>query len=220
VRPSAVIDKLTKANEEGGRGKTTGIFALELAYMLEHYSNKGQQDSEQILNLYLNGIQSLMLAVGFTMRAGELSGRLWQSLVDDCLQPQQGVIQKDGLRFGSLLEAAAVSGADLANLVSQMPHGMSVEGLRPRLIAAVVDYRLKLQMFEHASSVARYEKKSLLRENCHRSRRGARCDPVSASQLAPRSEESLDESTSLKYTQTRPKQRPHRIAFAGRFAIN
>jgi hypothetical protein len=51
---------------------------------------------------------------------------------------------------------------------------MSIEGLRPRLNSAVVDYRLKLKMHESACEIAITEKNSLFCEAAHRSRRGAR----------------------------------------------
>jgi len=89
-------------------------------------------------------------------------------------QPKEEV---DGSLFGSLLEAAALSGADLAHLVTKIPHGMAIEGLRPRLVAAVADYRHKLRMYEFLSEIATTEKTSLLREVSHRSRRGAEYNP-------------------------------------------
>lgn len=108
----------------------------------------------------------------------QYSSVLWEVLLDYCLSNTERTNQKDGALFGSLLEAAALSGADLANLVTQIPPGMAIEGLRPRLVAAVADYRLKLQMHQASSTIATTEKKDLLAEVAHRSRRGFRCDMV------------------------------------------
>jgi hypothetical protein len=89
----------------------------------------------------------------------------------------------DGSLFGSLLEAAALSGADLAHLVAQIPPGMGIEGLRPRLVAAVADYRLKLLMHKSSAEIASEEKITLHRERTHRSRRGMRCELASHSKI-------------------------------------
>jgi hypothetical protein len=110
----------------------------------------------------------LVLAVSFAQRTPSHSSRLWTTLIDYCIAHDNGRL------FGSLLEAAALSGADLASLVTKVPPGMAIEGLRPRLVAAVADYRLKLKMHETASEGATQEMISILQELSHRSRRGAR----------------------------------------------
>jgi hypothetical protein len=117
---------------------------------------------------YLKGAKSLVLAVSFAQRTPSHSSRLWTTLIDYCIAHDNGRL------FGSLLEAAALSGADLASLVTKVPPGMAIEGLRPRLVAAVADYRLKLKMHETASEGATQEMISILQELSHRSRRGAR----------------------------------------------
>ena len=151
-------------------------FALELAYIIERFGKGTEEDAKQILDLYLNGSKSLMLAVSYAQRNTEYSSQLWSILIDHCLhnaQDDDGAT-KDGSLFGSLLECAALSGADLAHLVTQIPQGMNVEGLRPRLVAAVADYRWKLKMHEAASTIGTNERIVLLRELAHRSRRGTR----------------------------------------------
>jgi hypothetical protein len=116
----------------------------------------------------MKGAKSLVLAVSFAQRTPSHSSRLWTTLIDYCIAHESGRL------FGSLLEASALSGADLASLVTKVPPGMSIEGLRPRLVAAVADYRLKLKMHETASESATQELISILQELGHRSRRGAR----------------------------------------------
>jgi hypothetical protein len=86
-----------------------------------------------------------------------------------------------GALFGNLLEAAAHNGSDLASLVSRIPEGMSIEGLRPKLIGAVKDYRYKVKLHENVDELLVEDKVSILRELNHVSRRGERI--------------SLDEST-------------------------
>jgi hypothetical protein len=173
------VGKMLEVERRGGAGLSR-TFALELAYIMENYGNDTSDDAALVLELYLRGAQSLMLAVSFAQRATPHSSTLWQSLINHCLASSQSGeggspgMKEDGTLFGSLLEAAALSGADLAHLVKQIPHGMAVEGLRPRLVAAVMDYRLKLQMNEVASAISVSERKSLLRECIHRSRRGLR----------------------------------------------
>jgi hypothetical protein len=176
------VGKMLQKERRGGAG-VSHTFALELAYIMEHYGDDSESDARLVLELYLKGAQSLMLAVAFAQRAGEHSSVLWETLIDYCLSGSKSGSagsQFDGSLFGSLLEAAALSGADLAKLVKQIPTGMVVEGLRPRLVAAVADYRMKVQMQQNASEIALKEKVALHRELTQRSRRGVRCKIFSA----------------------------------------
>ena len=151
------------------------LFSLELAYIIEHFSELDETEAKHILDLYLGGANSIMLAVSFVQRHKEYSSVLWDQLIDYCLTHKaQGENEKDGMLFGSLLEAAAMSGADLARLVKRIPPGMVVEGLRPRLVAAVADYRHKLDIVEAANSAGSADRVALLQEITHRSRRGVR----------------------------------------------
>ncbi len=109
---------------------------------------------------------------------------LWEALVAYCLNakidvPIEGSENNnynEGQLFGSLLEVAARSGADLAHLVSKIPAGMSIHGIRSKLVTAISDYRFKLKINEDAARILQNDKVSLLREQCHRSRRGLRID--------------------------------------------
>lgn len=162
----------------------SGTFALEFAFIMERYGAGLLDDAAMILELYLKGAESLVLAVSFAERCREYSSTLWQTLIEYCLASEDDKqddysSKENGTLFGSLLEAAALSGADLAHLVKQVPTGMAVEGLRPRLVAAVADYRLKLQMHESADAIAVAEKVALLRECGHRLRRGVLFDAQS-----------------------------------------
>ena len=148
-------------------------FALELAYVIEHYSDQSEGEALTILDLFVKGAMSIVLGVAYAQRQRQYSSLLWDKLISHCLSPVRGS-SGDGMQFGSLLEAAALSGADLARLVTRIPPGMIVEGLRPRLVAAVADYRLMVDIHQAASSAASNEQKVLLREVAHRSRRGAR----------------------------------------------
>lgn len=150
----------------------SSIFALELAHIIEYYGSETQDDAMAILKLYVEGAKSVMLGVAYAQRTKRFSTLLWDKLVDHCLSPRTS--DGDGMLFGALLEAAALSGADLARLVAKIPPGMEVEGLRPRLVAAVADYRLMVDIHQAASDAAAEEQVSLLREVAHRSRRGAR----------------------------------------------
>ena len=110
---------------------------------------------------------------------------LWDELVVYCLNAQIDDLSpeggdnenaKNGQLFGSLLEVAARSGADLAHLVKKIPTGMSIFGIRSKLVTAISDYRFKLKINEDAAKILQNDKVSLLREQCHRSRRGVRVD--------------------------------------------
>lgn len=170
-------------DDERKRGPDeSNVFALELAYIMEHFGNDSLEDVSLVLDLYLKGARSLVLAVAYAQRTGRHSLELWHTLIQYCLSPESSPktdtnnsARENSSLFGSLLEAAALSGADVAVLVNQIPHGMAVEGLRPRLVAAIADYRLKLQMHESSSRIAASERAILQSEYSHRSRRGFRC---------------------------------------------
>ena len=146
---------------------------MELAFVIEEYGDGTDDDADTVLDLYLNGTQSVMMAASYAQRTTGHGARLWNNLIQYCLDEGQSK-GGDGSLFGSLLESAALCGADLSLLVSRIPEGMNVEGLRPKLVAAVGDYRLKLKMHEASTTIAEREKKSLLVELGHRSRRGTR----------------------------------------------
>jgi hypothetical protein len=187
------VAKLLQAERSrgGSSAVVSNVFALELAYILENFGGDGVDETRLILDLYLKGCESLMLAVSYAQRTPARSEALWESLIDYCLSddnqksthrsPAQSsrkgpakAIKADGSLFGSLLEAAALSGADLAHLVQQIPPGMSIEGLRPRLVSAVADSRFKVRMRQLTREIAVRESRMLARELEHRSRRGSR----------------------------------------------
>jgi vacuolar protein sorting-associated protein 41 len=160
--------------------ESSHLFALELAYVIENYGNRSEEESQQILSLYLNGAKSVMLAASYAQRNKDHTKVLWETLIEYCLLGGDGELADvtqnlaDGTLFGTLLEAAALCGADLARLVTSIPEGMNIEGLRPRLVAAVADYRMKLSMHQAAANICKTDRITLLRELGHRSRRGVR----------------------------------------------
>jgi hypothetical protein len=134
--------------------------------------------------------------------------------------------------FGSLLEAAALCGADLAHLVSHIPPGMQVEGLRPRMVSAVADYRLKVELYASADRIGTNEKLVLCQEATLRSKRGMRfdqskCDiqltasPADDSLFAPGNEHTLalDAAFPLLQQNLRTRSRPLRYRRALSIAI-
>lgn len=179
----AEVGKILEKERRGSAG-VSRILALELAYMMENFGDGSESDAQLILELYLKGTQSIMLAVSFTQRAHDYFGKLWETLIEYCLSnssvaeesTQDKTSLKSGALFGSLLEAAAHCGADLAHLVSQIPPGMQVEGLRPRMVAAVADYRLKVELHSISTDIAIAEKVLLYQEMSRRSHRGMRSD--------------------------------------------
>ena len=147
------------------------IFALELAFIIEKYSDETETEAMGVLKLYLNGAKSLPLAVSYAQRQKKFHSKLWDHLISHCLKQAS-----DGTIYGELLEAAALTGADLSQLVERIPPGMVVEGLRSRLVAAVADYRMKLEIYEAAMAAGSEEKVTLMREIGQRVRRGLRYD--------------------------------------------
>jgi len=158
-------------NEPSKKGSSSPIFALELAYIVEKYSDETETEAMGILNLYLKGAKSLPLAISYAQRQKKYTSALWDHLISHCLKEAS-----DGMIYGELLEAAALAGADLSRLVERIPPGMVVEGLRPRLVAAVADYRMKLEIYEAAMAAGSEEQVTLMREIGHRVRRGLRYD--------------------------------------------
>ena len=165
------------------------LFARELAYVIERCDSGTEDDSRTILQLYLEGTKSLPLAVTYAQRNKAHSTMLWDSLISYCLDPKPQLSRKrkgkkkdsvadkeNGHLFGALLEVAARSGADLSHLVSKIPKGMQIEGLRPRLIASIADYRVKVQMHKAAADILNKDKVDLLRELAQKSRRGTRVE--------------------------------------------
>lgn len=184
IGPAEVGKMLQK--ERRGSGFSTN-FALEVAYIMEHFGENTEANAKLILDLYLLGAKSVTLATSFTTRNQYYSETLWETLVDHCLknvnQLQSEISASpssltDGKTYGALLEAAALCGADLAQLIARIPAGMQVEGLKPRLVAAVADYRLRVQLHSNSSRIAAKEKLLLLQEVSLRARKGMRCNAV------------------------------------------
>lgn len=176
IHAGEVRERLEKIR---GGNAASPFFARELAFVIENFGRGSIDDSNEILHLYLLGAKNLHLAVAYAERSSKHSDLLWDKLIEHCTTPS-GLIAGEthnsamGARFGSLLEAAAQTGSDVANLVSKIPTGMSIEGLRPKLIAAVSDARNKLKMHDRAAAVLLEDKVSILRELSHVSRRGER----------------------------------------------
>lgn len=224
INPTEVAKQL-QIQRKGFAG-VSGVFALELAYIMDRYGEQSKENANIVLELYLKGARSLMLAVSFAQRSKEYKAELWKILIDYCLsndkRKSEGAQVDDGKLFGSLLEAAALSGADLASLVTKIPQDMSIEGLRPRLVGAVSDYRWKLQMHESANEVTGREMADLYKEYEHRSRRGRRYEPSDKievpgwARLAKESDASKGKGQktpeqSVLAPTLRPKQRPQRF---------
>ena len=178
ARRTLEMQRSKEFDEDGEAGELiveghSSYFSLELAYIIENYGDETEAEAFGVLDLYLEGVKSLMLAVSYAQRQRTHSKSVWDRLINYCIS-NQNEFAGDGSLFGALLEASASCGADLARLVARIPPGMNVEGLRPRLVAAVADYRMKLDIHEAASEAAEGEKVALLREVAHRSRRGVR----------------------------------------------
>jgi len=163
-----------------GGGADSPVFARELAFVIETFGKGTIEDAKEVLQLYLRGAKNLYMAVAFAERNTKYSSVLWDMLVEHCTTPDPTSDANHnsalGALFGSLLEAAAHTGSDLASLVSRIPEGMSIEGLRPKLIAAITDYRYKVKIHEHVDNMLMDDKVSVLRELSHLSRRGKRMD--------------------------------------------
>ena len=153
------------------------LFAHELAFVMERSGTGNEEDSKKILILYLEGVVSLPHAVEYIQRNPRMSTELWEFLISYCLTTSDGSKKSSkGRVFGSLLEVSARSGADLATLVTKIPKKMKIEGVRSKLVNAISDYRLKLEMHDACMDILGSDKVSLLRDQYCRSRRGTRVD--------------------------------------------
>jgi hypothetical protein len=166
IRPESVIDALEK--HRGGKIDSP-IYARELAFVIERFGSDEHKNAEKILQIYLLGAKNLFLAVAYAERNTKQSSALWEMLITHCTEAEG-----HGTLFGSLLEAAAHCGADLSSLVAKIPEGVAIEGLRPKLIAAVTDYRYKVKIHEFESNIMIDDKVSIIRELSHLSRRASR----------------------------------------------
>lgn len=162
-------DRVIETLEKHRRKIDSPIYAQELAFVLEKFGNGGFDNAKKVLDIYLLGAKNLFLAVAYTERNTEHSGALWEILIAYSTEAEG-----HGALFGSLLEAAAHCGADLSSLVAKIPEGVAIEGLRPKLIAAVTDYRYKVTIHEFESKILIEDKISIIRSIIHRSRRGFR----------------------------------------------
>jgi hypothetical protein len=78
------VGKMLEIERRGGAG-VSRTFALELAYIMENYGNDSESDAQLVLELYLKGAQSLMLAVSYAQRTKSHSAKLWETLIEHCL---------------------------------------------------------------------------------------------------------------------------------------
>jgi len=179
IQADDVREKLTTYR---GGSVDSPVFARELAFVIESFGKGTVDDAKEVLELYVRGEKNLYMAVAYAERNTKHSSILWDILVEYCttadpLSSSDETNQNRGAQgalFGSLLEAAAHTGSDLATLVTRIPEGMSIEGLRPKLIAAISDYRYKVKIHEQVDNILMEDKVSILRELSHVSRRGER----------------------------------------------
>ena len=177
IQADDVREKLTTYR---GGSVESPVFARELAFVIESFGKGTVDDAKEVL--YVRGEKNLYMAVAYAERNTKHSSILWDILVEYCTTADPSSSSNDtnqnrgaqGALFGSLLEAAAHTGSDLATLVTRIPKGMSIEGLRPKLIAAISDYRYKVKIHEQVDGILREDKVSILRELSHVSRRGER----------------------------------------------
>jgi len=143
------------------------LFARELAYLLECNGPPSEEVSKTVLSLYLDGASSLPLAVAYAERNTQYSNILWTNLVSYSLNVNI---------FGTLLEVAARYGANLAYLVSRIPKGLQVEGIRPKLVSAIQDYQLKVKIHDGVKTVIYEDKIQLMRDLHYTTRRAKRIE--------------------------------------------
>jgi hypothetical protein len=153
------------------------LFAHELAFVMERSGKGNEEDAKKILTLYLEGVVSLPHAVEYIQRNPRMASELWEYLISYCLNTKES--GKKSRVFGSLLEVSAQVSGNLSSIVARIPKKMKIQGVRKKLVNAIADYRLEVEMHNICMDIIGADKVSLLREQCHRSRRGTRVDLVS-----------------------------------------
>merc|ERR1711862_382198 len=88
-------------------------FSHELAYIMECSDSGTIENAKSILQLYIDSSTSLNLAVAYAERNHKYSKELWQTLVHHCIKKAQ--------QFGELLESAALYGANISEIIKQIP---------------------------------------------------------------------------------------------------
>merc|ERR1712194_210404 len=148
-----LLEKCRSKNKNKQNSNT--IFARELAYIMECSDSGSEEDAKSILQLYLDSrsssssnsdsnnntaTHSLHLAVAYAQRNIKHSNVLWQMLVHYCVTTQNTIDSNAANTttslFGELLESASLYGADLSQIIKQIPKGMIIEGIKPKLVNA------------------------------------------------------------------------------------
>ena len=71
------------AREQLGKFRV-GVFARELAFVIEKFGKGTLDDAKEVLQLYLRGANNLYMAVSFAERNRKHSSILWDILVEHC----------------------------------------------------------------------------------------------------------------------------------------
>ena len=69
------------SDEEKEDNFQSSSFSLELAYIIENYSKQTEAEALGVLDLYLEGANSLMLAVSYAQRTKQFSSVLWDKFI-------------------------------------------------------------------------------------------------------------------------------------------
>ncbi|KAI2511980.1 hypothetical protein MHU86_2496 [Fragilaria crotonensis] len=87
IRPDEVRRLLETKRSDGMEdvAEFPTSFALELAYVIEHYGDGSEEDSQQVLGLYLKGAKSVMLAAAYAQRNKVHTTILWETLIEHCM---------------------------------------------------------------------------------------------------------------------------------------
>ena len=66
-----------------------------------------------------------------------------------------------------MLQSASSCGAELSQIIKQIPKGMIIKIIIPKLVNTTSDYKLQVEIHEHISFMWVYVKVCLVRERVH-----------------------------------------------------
>lgn len=160
-----------------------GAFLLprELAYALQK-SGSSWKDSQDCVNLYLDDVGSVQLAVLYAEESVSYRDQLWKRIV---------AFSIENGRLGELLDAANFVRADLSALVRQIPNDTTIPGLKETLLSAIRLYKQQVDLNIAARNLIEEDEQSLKVRSEYFKNRGARGDAVVVLDSSPETSETV-----------------------------
>jgi len=138
----------------------------EMVYILSRLGN-----TKEALALIIEELEDVPQAIEFIKNSHDAS--LWSDLVDRSLKSPRFIAGLLG-NIGTAVMMEKDQGVDPAQLISKIPMGMRVPGLRDKLVKIISDYTMQLQLRESCNLVLKADCFELLKKLCYQQRRAMR----------------------------------------------